>query len=483
FGTDYQTHRGSGYAGWGGEGRRPRIKKMGSGQFKDKFEDDYLAMRAMGDRARYGLGAIGDTEQPLICDSHHGTYVLATTGRILNEKGLVRKLIKNHGASFTEVSTDGENRSTVHNPTEIASKLINLGRDLEDGVRILQEEIEGSISGVMMKEGEGIYAFNGTHWPLILGEKEEGWAVTTETCAFPNLGFEERKHLSPGEMVHFNQEGYEVLTEPHGPSQICTFLWVYTGFPASNYMGINAGLARERCGAALAKRDFITPDFVAGVPDSGNYHAMGCAMEMGIPYRMPLTKYTPSQGRSYTAPEQWMRDLIAKMKLIPIDEMLKGYSWLFNEDSIVRNTQLRMFTLNKIFGVPLEVPDGVGVDELFGAGAREVHIRPACPPLLFACNFGKSVLRKEELVARRAVVALEGRDISDEELRERGYLDPESKNFEMMINWIRDDLDSMVKAGPKRLTLMYQRLDDMIEAIGVPEERVCTYCWNGKKAA
>lgn len=465
YGTDYQTHMGPEFGGLALEGERPLIRRIASGQFKDKFSDYHEEVRRMGMTARYGVGTISENEQPIMLDSRHGKYVIATTGRIFNQDDVARRLIERDNVSFT-----GLDRRGNHNPTEIAAKLINHGRNFEDGVNILNHEMEGSLTMVLMKEGEGLYAINGSHahWPLTIGKNGDGFAVTTETCAFPNLGFKATRTLKPGEMIHVTEDGLTTLIEGNDSMSVCTFLWIYTGFPASTYYGINAAEARMRCGAALARRDAgkgLDLDFAAGVPDSGTYHAIGYAKEAGIPHEQPLVKYTPGYGRSYTPPTQEMRDRVASMKLIPIKELLDGTEPVLLEDSIVRGTQLKNRTLGKIFG----------------SGAKVVHIRPACPPLLFPCKYGKSTRELNELAARRAIADMHARHLTDAELREEGYLDPDSRAFETMVDWIRRELDSEVRVGPGKMTLMYQRMDDMVEAVGMPREKLCTYCWDGQE--
>jgi len=278
--------------------------------------------------------------------------------------------------------------------------------------------------------------------------------VTAETCAFPNNGFEVVRHIEPGEIVLLNEDGMVQMKSGRGDvSQICAFLWIYTGFPASNYEGINVEVVREKCGRYLAKRDKdIDVDFVSGVPDSGCSHGLGYAMESGKSFRRPLVKYTPGYGRSYTPPSQQRRDLIAKMKLIPIREVIEGNSIVVCEDSIVRGTQLKNFTIKK----------------LWDCGARKVHIRPACPPLMFPCRFNLSTRSIHELAARKAIHSLENGDVEDVS----AYIDHNSKEYKNMVEWIAKDLDVT--------TLRYQTVDDMVEAIGLPKEKLCLYCWTGE---
>jgi amidophosphoribosyltransferase len=287
----------------------------------------------------------------------------------------------------------------------------------------------------------------------VIGKRSDAWAVTSETAAFPNNGFEIKKYLGPGEIVLMNESGVKEKKQARPVNQICTFLWIYTGFPASDYEGVNAEAARERCGSFLAKKDKdIGVDLVAGVPDSGVGHAIGYAMESGKPYRRPLVKYTPGYGRSYTPPSQETRDLIATMKLIPIKEVIKGKRIVLCEDSIVRGTQLKNYAIKK----------------LWNAGAKEIHVRPACPPLMFPCKFNFSTRSIHELAARKAIKAIEGRDI--ENVSE--YVNDKSPKYRKMVDWITKDINVT--------TIRYQTVDDMVKAIGLPKEKLCLYCWTGR---
>jgi amidophosphoribosyltransferase len=304
---------------------------------------------------------------------------------------------------------------------------------------------------------DGIYAARDKlgYTPLIIGRRSDAWAVTSETSAFPNNGFDVVKHAEPGEIVLLNDDGMvQSRRGAEGASQICTFLWIYTGFPASDYEGINVEVVRERCGRYLAKHDKdIDVDLVSGVPDSGAAHGLGYAMESGKPFRRPLVKYTPGYGRSYTPPSQRTRDLIAKMKLIPIREVIEGNSIVLCEDSIVRGTQLKNFAIKK----------------LWDCGARKIHVRPASPPLMFPCRFNLSTRSVDELAARRAIHSLEeGQDAEDIS----AYMDHNSEKYRNMIEWIAKDLGVS--------TLRYQTVDDMVEAVGLPRDKLCLYCWTGQ---
>jgi amidophosphoribosyltransferase len=317
----------------------------------------------------------------------------------------------------------------------------------------VQESVDGSCSVLLLTE-DGILAARDRlgRTPLTIGRKEGARAVTLETCALPNLGFEIERHLGPGEIVRLTADGVESLAAPGDAMQICSFLWIYYGYPASTYEGVNTEIVRNRCGAALAADDPVEVDLVAGIPDSGVGHALGYASQRGLPYRRPFVKYTPTWPRSFMPQEQRVRDLVAKMKLIPVRELIDGQRLLFCEDSIVRGTQLRDI-----------------ITRLFDLGAREIHMRPACPPLIFSCKFlnfsrSRSLL---DLAARKAIAELEGNP--DTAVGE--YADPGTERHARMVEVIRRHLGLT--------TLKYQRLNDMVTAIGLPRERLCTYCWNG----
>ncbi|HOW36621.1 MAG TPA: amidophosphoribosyltransferase [Candidatus Omnitrophota bacterium] len=445
YGTDYHSHLGTEYGGMAvlGEKFSRQIHSIGQSQFKSKFFEDYKKMKG-----NKGIGAISDSdEQPMYLNSKFGPFCLVTTGLIENKEELVQYLFKK-GVSFTEVSKGGVN------VTELIAKLIVQGNDLIDGIEKMFDLIDGSCSLLLLSQ-EGIYAARDRlgYTPIVIGKSANAWAATSESSALPNLGFGIVKYLLPGEVVLLTEKGFLDTRKGCATQQICTFLWIYTGFPASSYEGVNTEVVRERCGRCLAKRDKdIKVDVVSGVPDSGVAHALGYAMESGSPYRRPLVKYTPGYGRSYTPPEQETRDLIAKMKLIPIREIIEGNRIVVCEDSIVRGTQLKNFTVNK----------------LWDCGAKEVHVRPACPPLMFPCRFCLSTRSKNELVARRAIHALEDRDV--ENISE--YLDHGSEKYKNMVEWIRRDLEVT--------TLRYQTIDDMVKAIGIPKEKLCLYCWTGE---
>jgi len=446
YGTDYHSHLGTEFGGMAvlGEGFTRQIRDVSQSQFKSKLFDGYQSMKG-----NKGIGVISAyDEQPIYLNSKFGPFCIATNGIIENADELADSLLKK-GISFSEVSSRGVNM------TELVAKLISQGDNLIDGIEKMFAVIEGSCSLLLLNRA-GIYAARDRfgYTPLTIGKRKDAWAVTTETSAFPNNDFEIAKNIEPGEIVLINEDGV-VQRRPGSQNvdQICAFLWIYTGFPASTYEGINVEVVRERSGRHLAKRDKdIDVDVVSGVPDSGFAHGLGYAMESGKPFRRPLVKYTPGYGRSYTPPSQQTRDLIAKMKLIPIKEVIEGNSIVVCEDSIVRGTQLKSFAIKK----------------LWDCGAKEIHVRPACPPLMFPCRFNLSTRSIDELAARKAIRDLEGHDIKDVS----EYIDCNSAKYERMVEWIARDLGVT--------TLRYQTVDDMVEAIGRPKDKLCLYCWTGQ---
>ncbi|MBN2138133.1 MAG: amidophosphoribosyltransferase [Sedimentisphaerales bacterium] len=444
YSTDYHSHLGTEYGGLAvlGEDFTRQIHNISQSQFKSKFYDDLPRMKG-----NKGIGVISAfEEQPIYLNSKFGPFCIVTNGIIENAERLAADLLKK-GISFSEVCKKGIN------PTELVAKLINQGVDLIDGIEKMFDAIEGSCSLLLLNRA-GIYAARDRfgYTPLVVGRRDDAWCVTSETCSFRNNDFETTKFLEPGEIVLLNEDGVVQRRPGRGVNQICTFLWIYTGFPASDYEGINTEIVRERSGRALAKHDkYIHVDVVSGIPDSGLAHGLGYAMESGKPFRRPLVKYTPGYGRSYTPPSQATRDLIAKMKLIPIKEVIEGNSIVVCEDSIVRGTQLKNFAVKK----------------LWDCGAREIHVRPACPPLMFPCKFNLSTRTIHELAARRAIRALEGHDIEDVS----EYVDYTTDKYRAMVDWIAKDIDVT--------TLRYQTVDDMVEAVGRPKEDLCLYCWTG----
>ncbi len=445
YGTDYHTHLGTEYGGISVLGRdfTRIIHSISETQFKSKFFHEIKNIEG-----NKGIGVISDSsEQPIFLNSRFGPFCIATTGLIGNKERLADALLRD-GVSFSEVDSDGVNS------TELVAKLINRGESVIDGIEKMFAQIEGSCS-LLLLCADGLYAARDRvgYTPVALGKSADAWAVASETSSFPNTGFTVEKYLLPGEIILINDEGLVQRVPGRDCRQVCSFLWIYTGFPASTYEGINVETVRERCGRYLARRDKdVDVDVVSGVPDSGLAHALGYAMESGRPFRRPLVKYTPGYGRSYTQPSQETRDLVARMKLIPIREIINGNRIVVCEDSIVRGTQLKNFTVRK----------------LWDCGAKEVHARPACPPLMYPCRFCLSTRSIDELAARKAIRAIEGQD--QEDVSE--YIDHTSEKYWKMVDWIRRDLSLT--------TLRYQTVEDMVEAIGLPREKLCLHCWTGE---
>ncbi len=445
FGTDYHCHLGTRRGGLAtiSEGGFTRfIHDITNAQFRSKFESDVLKMSG-----RTGIGVISDYEsQPILVNSHLGSYAIATVGAVKN-KDVLAKLAFDNRNHFSEMSGNEINQ------TELVAMLINQEDSFVSGISSAQEKIEGSCS-ILLLNDDGIYAARDRlgRTPVVVGKGPDGYVVTMETCAFPNLDCTTVKYLGPGEQVLVTAEGIEDKSPPGSDMQICSFLWIYYGYPASSYEGINVEVTRYRCGAALADRETEEIDCVAGIPDSGTAHALGYAQRSKVRYCRPFVKYTPTWPRSFMPQDQAVRDLVAKMKLIPIPDLTKGQRLLFCEDSIVRGTQLRDT-----------------IQRMYEYGAKEVHMRPACPPLLYACkylNFSSS--RSElDLAGRKAFSELENGD--DSRLAE--YADQSSDKYQAMVERIGLQMGLT--------TLRYQRLDDMIKAIGLPEEKLCTYCWDG----
>ena len=445
YGTDYHSHLGTRRGGLAviDGGRIERfIHDITGAQFRSKFESDIKRLRG-----KRGIGVISDYEdQPLIIGSHLGAYAIVTVGVVKNAGRLASQAFDRR-MHFSEMS-GGE-----FNQTELVAMLINQEATFEDGIERAFSCIEGSCS-LLLLTNHGIYAGRDRlgRTPVVIGTKSGAFAATFETCAFPNLGFETERYLGPGEVVLITEEGVEQRRAPGSRLQICGFLWVYYGYPASSYEGINVEATRYRCGAALARNDNVQVDCVAGIPDSGVAHAIGYANTANVPYARPFVKYTPTWPRSFMPPEQDVRDLVARMKLIPVPELIRGRRVLFAEDSIVRGTQLKET-----------------IRRLYDCGAREVHMRPACPPLVNGCkflNFSRS-RSPLDLAGRMAIEELEGHS----GFQMHPYADPASDKYRAMVERIRARL--------RLTTLRYQRLEDLVNAIGLPKEKLCTYCWDG----
>ncbi|MBY8979687.1 MAG: amidophosphoribosyltransferase [Candidatus Lokiarchaeota archaeon] len=445
YGTDYHSHLGTkrgGLAVKNSGGFQRFIKDITTSQFRSKFDKDIKKMHG-----NKGIGIISDYEdQPLIISSRLGVFAIATVGKINNIDELAKEAL-NNGTHFSEML------GSEINPTELVATIISQGSTFEEGIQKAQKMIDGSCTLLLLTK-DGIYAARDLlgRTPLIIGKKPGSFAVAMETCSFPNLGYEIVKYMGPGEVTFIDQQGIEELVAPGDEMQICSFLWVYYGYPASNYEGINVEDVRYRCGAFLRKEDDLDIDLVAGIPDSGTAHGLGYANESKIPYGRPFVKYTPTWPRSFMPQEQSIRDKVAEMKLIPIKELITNKRLLFCEDSIVRGTQLRK-----------------QIERLFESGAKEVHMRPACPPLVYGCkflNFSRS--RSElDLAGRWAIKDLIGRDLENP----AEYTDPESDNYKAMVDVIREKLHLT--------TLKYQKLENLVKAIGLPKEKLCTYCFDG----
>jgi len=445
YGTDYLSHLGTkrgGLAIKNSEGYARSIHNIENAYFRSKFEQDIPKFHGT-----MGIGVISDNDsQPLIIGSHLGNFSLVTVGKINNLEDLAQKAYQKK-VHFSE-SAGGQT-----NPTELVAMLITESGSFTEGIQQAQEVIQGSCS-ILILTDSGIYCARDRlgRTPIVIGEKNGAMAASSETCAFPNLGFETKKYLGPGEIVFLTPEGCEQIQKPGDKMQVCSFLWVYYGYPASSYEGINVEEVRYRCGNALARNDDVEIDCVAGIPDSGTGHALGYANEKSIPYIRPFVKYTPTWPRSFMPQNQTIRDLVAKMKLIPIKELIKGKRILFCEDSIVRGTQLQ---------------DNVQI--LFDYGAREVHMRPACPTLIYPCDF-------LNFSTSRSTLDLAGRKAIQEIGKQ------EDKNLEAYAKAGSEQNLAMTDTIRKRLkltSLKFQKMDDLVEAIGLPKEKLCTHCWDG----
>ena len=388
FGTDYHSHLGTRRAGMAVYSREKgfdrAIHNIENSPFRTKFDKDVASMKG-----GLGIGCISDYEpQPLIVRSHHGTYAIVTVGKINNTDEILEQLFQNGHSHFLEMSGGDVNA------TELVASLINQKENLIEGIQYAQQVIDGSMTMLLMTP-KGIFAARDRlgRTPVAVGKKEGAYCVSFESFAYLNLGYSSERELGPGEIVIVTPEGAQTLAQPGKEMKICTFLWVYYGYPSSSYEGVSVEQMRYRCGAMLARRDDAHPDTVAGVPDSGTAHAIGYANESSIPFSRPFIKYTPTWPRSFMPTIQSQRNLIAKMKLIPVHELIQGRSLLLIDDSIVRGTQLRETT-----------------EFLYQSGAREVHVRPACPPLLYGCkylNFSRST-SVMDLITRRVIKEMTG---------------------------------------------------------------------------
>ncbi len=450
FGTDYHSHLGTRRAGMAvydrEKGYDRAIHNIENSPFRTKFDKDVNTMKG-----QLGIGCISDYEpQPLIVRSHHGTYAISTVGKINNMDKILDELFSHSHSHFLEMSGGDINA------TELVAAIINQKDNLVEGIQYAQELIEGSMT-ILILTPKGIYAARDRmgRTPVAIGKKDGACCVAFESFAYLNLGYVDERELGPGEIVVVTPEGARTLSAPGKDMKICTFLWVYYGYPSTSYEGISAEQMRYNCGALMAKRDNVKPDIVAGVPDSGIAHAVGYANESGIPFSRPFIKYTPTWARSFMPTIQTQRNLIAKMKLIPVHDLIQDKSLLLIDDSIVRGTQL-----------------GETTEFLYQSGAKEVHIRPACPPLMFGCkylNFSRSS-SEMDLITRRVL-----KEIEDEgkTIDLKAYVDPDTIEHEDMVERIRQKLNFT--------SLRFNRLDDMIAAVGIGRENLCTYCWDGRE--
>ena len=450
YGTDYHSHLGTRRGGMAVYGQKygfnRSIHNITNSPFRTKFEKDVEELEG-----NFGIGCISDFEpQPLLVNSHLGSFAITTVGKIINAKDLVQECYDNGKTHFLEMS------GGVINPTEIAAAIINQKESVVEGLQYLQEKVVGSLT-VLVLTARGIYASRDRlgRTPVVIGKKDDAFCAAFENFSYLNLGYADYKELGPGEIVFMTPEGVETVSPAKEEMKMCAFLWVYYGYPTSTYEGVNVETMRNQCGRHLAKRDSVEVDSVAGVPDSGIAHAIGYANEARYPYSRPFIKYTPTWARSFMPTSQAQRNMIAKMKLIPVQPLIKDKRLLMIDDSIVRGTQLRETT-----------------EFLYESGAKEVHIRTACPPVMYGCkylNFSRSS-SEMDLITRRTILRLEGK-INDEILQE--YTNPDSEKYQAMVEEIRKELNFT--------SLQYQRLDDMVEAIGVSPCKLCTYCWNGKE--
>lgn len=447
YGTDYNSHLGTKRAGLvtfdPEKGFNRSIHSLERNYFRSKFEDELDDFVGCS-----GLGVISDTDpQPIIVNSHLGRYAVVTVAKVNNDREIADELLKER-MHFSELS------SNKINQTELVALLINMGKDFVDGVNLVYSKVEGSCSMLILTE-DGIIAARDYlgRTPIVIGKKEgEGYAVSSETSAFPNLGYEIVRDLGPGEIVKLTAEGIEVLQAPARREQICSFLWVYYGFPASDYDGINSEYVREQGGVVMGSEDDTKADCVCGIPDSGVGFALGYAEGKGIPYKRAVLKYTPTWPRSFTPGNQSRRNLVAKMKLIPNQAILDGKSIVFCDDSIVRGTQLRD-----------------NVSTFFEGGAKEVHARISCPPLVYGCKFVNFTSSKSdlELITRRIIKDFEGDDAAKLEK----YATAGTDEYNRMVDEIAHRLNLT--------TLKFAKIDDLVASIGLPKCRICTHCFDG----
>ncbi|MCQ2492255.1 MAG: amidophosphoribosyltransferase [Lachnospiraceae bacterium] len=450
FGTDYHSHLGTRRAGMvfydDERGFDRAIHNIENSPFRTKFDRDMNSMKG-----RMGLGCISDYEpQPVNVRSRHGSYSIVTVGKINNEEEILNQIINNGNTHFMEMS------GGLINQTELVAAIINSKKNLIEGIQYAQEIIDGSMTFALMTP-DGIYVARDKmgRTPVSVGHKDGSWCFAFENYSYLNLGYKNFRELGPGEVVIFTEDGPKTLVNPGSKMKICTFLWIYYGYPSASYEGISVERMRYNCGEYLAKRDDVKADLVAGVPDSGTAHAVGYSMKSEIPFQRPFIKYTPTWPRSFMPTTQNKRDMIAKMKILPVEDLIKDKSMVIIDDSIVRGTQLRETT-----------------EYLFANGASEVHVRPACPPIMFGCkylNFSRSK-SDMDLIARRVICEL---NPGQTDIDLTPYCDPDTKEYQQMVDKICEQMGFT--------SLRYHRLDDMLASVEIDPDKLCTYCWDGRE--
>lgn len=456
FGVDYHSHLGTRRAGMifhdPEEGFQREIHSIENTPFRTKFEKELGSFHGCT-----GIGCISDTDpQPLLVRSHLGVFAITTVGAINNAEALVESYFEQGNTQFMAMS------SGAVNGTELVAGLINQKSNFVDGIKFAQDVIEGSLTLLIMNDRGTIIAARDKigRLPVLIGKNEDGYCISFESFPYQKLGYHDEYELGPGEIVSVTAEDYETLAAAGDRMKICAFLWTYYGYPNSNYEGQNVEVVRYRNGAIMARNEAAAGtlpevDYVAGVPDSGVPHAIGYATKCKGSFARPFIKYTPTWARSFMPSNQEVRNRVAKMKQVPVPELIEGKKLLFVDDSIVRGTQLRET-----------------VEFLYESGAKEVHIRSACPPIMFSCKYLSFSSSKSEmdLISRRVIQELEG-DEGQQHLDE--YADATTERGQCMLKTICDQLGFS--------SLGYQSLEGMLESIGIPPENVCTYCWNGKE--
>ncbi len=450
FGVDYHSHLGTYRGGMTvyNEGKFQRaIHSIENAQFRTKFEKEIVNMPG-----HLGIGCISDTApQPLTVRTHLGTFAVTTVGRINNTNELIEHNFSNGRMQYSEMG------NANINPTELVASMIGSRSSITSGIRYVQRMVDGSMT-LMVLTPDGIFAARDRvgRTSLVIGKKDGAYCVASEDFSYLNLGYTHERELGPGEIVFITAEHVETIQPPRDEMKICSFLWTYYGYPTTTYEGVNVESMRCKSGALLSNRDHVEVDLAAGVPDSGTAYAIGYANRSGIPFARPFIKYTPTWPRSFMPQTQDVRNLIAHMKLVPIDALIRDKRLLMIDDSIVRGTQMRETT-----------------EFLYASGAKEVHVRSACPPILFGCkflNFSRST-SDLDLIARRVIQKHCGDAVTFEHLQE--YADPNTSEHQTLTEDVCKELNFT--------SLLYHRLDDLQESIGINPCKLCTYCWNGKE--